>query len=104
MSKIVPHLWYADKAEEAARFYVSWSSSTSKASSAPMREKRPDRRASPAKASDHRAFSRSQVASVILVYAMRRMSRNCPDAWHVGWRAYAPEAASACGFDVGQFG
>ena len=23
MSKIVPHLWYADKAEEAARFYVS---------------------------------------------------------------------------------
>ena len=23
MSKTVPHLWYADKAEEAARFYVS---------------------------------------------------------------------------------
>jgi predicted 3-demethylubiquinone-9 3-methyltransferase (glyoxalase superfamily) len=23
MSKIVPHLWFADKAEEAARFYVS---------------------------------------------------------------------------------
>lgn len=23
MSKIIPHLWYADKAEEAARFYVS---------------------------------------------------------------------------------
>jgi predicted 3-demethylubiquinone-9 3-methyltransferase (glyoxalase superfamily) len=23
MSKVVPHLWYADKAEEAAKFYVS---------------------------------------------------------------------------------
>ena len=23
MSKIVPHLWYAEEAEEAARFYVS---------------------------------------------------------------------------------
>ena len=23
MSKVIPHLWYADKAEEAASFYVS---------------------------------------------------------------------------------
>ncbi len=23
MSKIIPHLWYTDKAEEAAGFYVS---------------------------------------------------------------------------------